>query len=183
VTPFNPGPPPQPPPRGSSPVIWFFALLGIGTLVVGGGGFAWLVSRGIAESKSAAEATKESAGPSKPRAKLPSVERQVPQHALSLLDGCSNDDLLTLRGGIDGAIEIGAPLYNAGNFAGCYHLYEGTAADLERKVGDACAGPRSALESGRARAASSSGPSAQAWAMRDAFDGLLDVIARSDSSK
>ena len=87
--------------------------------------------------------------------------------------------MTVLADGIDGAISVGAPLYNSGDFAGCYHLYEGTAADIERKLSSACSGPTRALESGRTRAASLSGPSAQAWAMRDAFDGLLDVIERS----
>ena len=187
MTPFNPGPlPPPPSPRGSNAILWLFALLGLGTILAGGGAFAYFFSRGVARGLASAnvdDAGAESSGSSKPRAKLPPAERHVPKHTLSLLDGCSAVDLDVLRSGIDDAIEVGAPLYNAGNFAGCYHMYEGTAADLERKVGAACAGPRSALEAGRTRAASSMGPSAQAWAMRDAFDGLVDVIARHDSNR
>jgi serine protease Do len=58
-------------------------------------------------------------------------------------------------------------------------MSEGTAADLERKLGPTCVGPARALAAGRTRAASLATPSAQAWAMRDAFDGLMDVISRS----
>jgi hypothetical protein len=113
-----------------------------------------------------------------PRPALPSVKRHVPSYPLSVLDGCTDGDLHAIAGGIGAAIDVGAPLYNEGNFAGCYHMYEGAAVDLERKLGPACPGPRTALDAGRARAAAKATPSAQAWAMRDVFDGLLDVIAR-----
>jgi hypothetical protein len=112
-------------------------------------------------------------------ASLPSVTRSVPHHPLSILAGCDPGDVSALSRGIDGAIQVGAPLYNSGNFAGCYHLYEGTAADLERKLSTTCTGPVEALEAGRTRAASLHDPAAQAWAMRDAFDGLIEVLERA----
>jgi hypothetical protein len=76
------------------------------------------------------------------------------------------------------AVEVGAPLYNDGNFAACYHVYEGAAADAERRLGSGCWGPKRALKAGRNKAAKLSDSAAQAWAMRDAFDGLMDVIER-----
>lgn len=179
---FNPAPPPPPRSPGSTNlVILLLAFVGLGVLLVIGGALAWGISRGFERSREAAVASSASAPT--PTGKLPPVERRVPHHALSILEGCSADDVRLLASGIDGAIDVGAPLYNAGNFAGCYHMYEGTAADLERKLGGTCTGPQRALEAGRVRAASLATPSAQAWAMRDTFDGLVDVIARSEDDK
>jgi serine protease Do len=108
----------------------------------------------------------------------PRLERHVPRHALTLLKGCSAETHETITRSLAAAIEVGAPLYNGGDFAACYHVYEGAALDLTRRLPKACAGPKRALSQGRERAAKLSEPSAQAWAMRDAFDGLLEVIAR-----
>jgi serine protease Do len=105
-------------------------------------------------------------------------ERKVPKHKLSLMTGCDAEATAMLGHGISGAIEVGASLYNQGNFAACYHVYEGAAQDLERRLPKRCSGPKRALAEGRARAAKLDDPSAQAWAMRDAFDGLIDVIQR-----
>ena len=52
------------------------------------------------------------------------------------------------------------------------------ASDLERKLGASCQRPAKTLADGRKRAARLADPSEQAWAMRDTFDGLLDVIRR-----
>jgi hypothetical protein len=109
---------------------------------------------------------------------LPRVKRSVPRHALSLLRGCSEGDLLVLAKTMDGAIQVGSPLYNQGDFASSYHVYAGAALDMERRLGAACKGPRQALAEGRRKAAALDDTAAQAWAMRDAFDGLLDVILR-----
>jgi hypothetical protein len=109
---------------------------------------------------------------------LPAVQRSVPKHDLKLLAGCSDDDLLMAARTIAEAIDVGAPVYNQQHFAACYHVYEGAAADVERRLPTACAGPKRALREGRQRAQKLSEPSAQAWALRDAFDGLLDVIER-----
>ncbi len=112
-------------------------------------------------------------------AALPPVERHVPSHGTSILNGCSPADIDLVVDGIGSAIEVGAPLYNAGDFAGCYHLYDGAASDLERQLPASCAGPKEALAKGQARASAAKTPSAQAWAMRDAFDGILDVTRRA----
>ena len=79
---------------------------------------------------------------------------------------------------IGDAIETGAPLFNAGKADACYHVYDGAASDLSRRLPAACKGPVKALSDAQKRAAGLSDASPQAWAMRDAFDGLLDVIAR-----
>lgn len=106
------------------------------------------------------------------------VVRKVPQLKLSALDGCNPAALDLVLQTIGEAIEVGAPLYNSGNHSGCYHIYEGAAADLDRKLPRSCKGPSEVLKAGRARAASLHTPTEQAWAMRDAFDGLISVIVR-----
>jgi len=113
-----------------------------------------------------------------PGPKLPAVKRAVPAHPISLLDGCSKSDLDTVEDRIDSAIHVGAPLYNDGDFAGCYQTYELTAQTIEQNLPKSCKGPTSALKAGRELAAKQKTPAEQAWAMRDTFDGLLDVIDR-----
>jgi hypothetical protein len=110
--------------------------------------------------------------------KLPSIHREVPHHDLKLLAGCSDGDLERAGRLIGEAIEVGAPVYNEQHFAACYHVYEGAALDLEKRLPAACKGPKKAMHDGRARAEKLDDPSAQAWAMRDAFDGLVEVIER-----
>jgi hypothetical protein len=114
------------------------------------------------------------AGPSHPRRK---VRREIPNHDLTLLDGCTDDDLRKIRDAIGEAIDVGAPLYNEGNASACYRIYEGTALDLQRRM-KSCPGPRHALLDGVKKAAKTSDASARAWRMRDAFDGVIDVIER-----
>jgi hypothetical protein len=110
--------------------------------------------------------------------KLPRVQRAIPQHTLALLTGCSDDDLRLIGVAILKAIDVGAPLYNDGNFAACYHIYEGASLDIDRRLSKKCRGPKKALETGRKKAAKLDDPAAQAWAMRDSFDGLMEVISR-----
>jgi hypothetical protein len=106
------------------------------------------------------------------------AKRNVPHHPLALLDGCSTDAQKLVVRMLGEAIETGAPLYNEGKTAACYHVYDGTTSDLLRHLPPACRGPLKALGDAQKRAAALADSSAQAWALRDAFDGLLDVIAR-----
>jgi len=112
------------------------------------------------------------------RAQMPNVKRDIPHHPLSSLKGCDSTRIALIAHSLENAIQVGAPLYNRGDFASCYHVYEGAALDLERKLGASCRSPQKALADGRKRAASLKASHAQAWAMRDAFDGLLEVIQR-----
>jgi serine protease Do len=109
---------------------------------------------------------------------MPHVARDVPHHPLKVLDGCSDDDQKLILISLGEAIQVGAPLYNGGNFAACFHVYEGAALDIDRKLPAACKGPKKALADGRKKADTLTDPAAQAWAMRDAFDGLAEVIHR-----
>jgi hypothetical protein len=144
-----------------------------------------LVSRREAELSEARQAAASSAGGSEassrsdPHPELPSVTRHVPRHALRVLEGCSNANLATVADVLGDAIEEGAPLYNDGDFAGCYQAYLVASLKLEHRLPTACAGPSHALADGRTKADGLDPVSAKAWAMRDAFDGLLEVIARS----
>ena len=106
------------------------------------------------------------------------ARRNVPALSVRILEGCSRGSIDLMTKALAAAIDIGAALYDDGNFAGCYHIYEGAASDLERRLGTTCQRPARTLADGRKRAARLNDPSDQAWAMRDTFDGLLDVIRR-----
>jgi serine protease Do len=108
----------------------------------------------------------------------PAVKRQIPKHALSVLDGCKPDSIGLMVESIHSAINVGAPLYNDGDYASCYHVYEGAALDIERKLGPSCKKATRALAAGRKKASTLRESHEQAWALRDAFDGLLDVVER-----
>jgi hypothetical protein len=108
----------------------------------------------------------------------PPVERNVPHHPLSLLDGCSGDAQRLIAQMVSDAIGVGAPLYNQGNHEACYHVYDGAASDLTRKLPPSCRGPARALSDAQRRATALPNATVQAWALRDAFDGLMDVLER-----
>lgn len=114
---------------------------------------------------------------------LPRIKREVPVHDLTLLAGCTDQDLERAARIVGEAIDVGAPVYNHRHFAACYHIYEGAALDVEKQLPTACSGPKKAMRDGRARAQKLDDPSAQAWAMRDAFDGLIEVIVRRMGNK
>ena len=76
--------------------------------------------------------------------------------------------------GITKAIRVGAPVYNQGNHEACFRIYEGAATQLEQS--SSCLGVRRALGNGLLKAGEKTDYTAKAWAMRDAFDGLLKVM-------
>lgn len=117
---------------------------------------------------------------SAPQATGGRIERRVPHHDLAILDGCSDDSLTRVVDELSQAIGAGAPLYNQGNHEACYRIYEGTAMRLEREL--ACPGLRDALGQGLLRASTLDGFTAKAWAMRDAFDGMLEVVSRKSGA-
>jgi hypothetical protein len=117
-----------------------------------------------------AEATK--------RETLPSIKREIPHHDVKLLAGCAEGDLERAARIMAEAIDVGAPVYNKGHFAACYRIYEGAALDIEKRLPTVCPGPKKAMRDGRLKAQKLDEPHLQAWAMRDAFDGLMEVILR-----
>ena len=112
------------------------------------------------------------------RPRLGERVRNIPDHPVSFIAGCKSDDLASIAAEVQGAINKGAPIYNRGDPETCFRLYEGAALRLVRDLPTACKGGRSALEDGIQRAAGIESFDDKAWAMRDAFDGLLDVIDR-----
>ena len=113
------------------------------------------------------------------QAESPQVTRNIPHHPLGALNGCSAAQKTLIFKTLQDAIEVGAPLYNEGKIAACYQIYEGAAADLTQRLAASCVGPKRALSEGRQRAAKLDDPGAQAWAMRDSFDGMLELLERS----
>jgi serine protease Do len=107
------------------------------------------------------------------------IHRKVPMHPITLLDGCSQKDVEDVVNAIGEAIQNGAPLYNTGTPAGfeaCFRIYEGTALKYEKDA--ACPGVRGAFGDGLLRASSLASYKEKAWAMRDTFDGLINVSER-----
>jgi hypothetical protein len=106
------------------------------------------------------------------------VERKAVRLPATVLDGCGNDAQKLIVQMLGSAIEAGAPLYNEKKPDACYHIYDGASSDLLRKLPPACKGPAKVIGDAQKHAASLPDASAQAWAMRDSFDALLDAIAR-----
>jgi hypothetical protein len=115
--------------------------------------------------------------PPRRTARHPQVSRQVPDHPLTMLDKCSTKNLQDTFEAIERAIQLGAPIYNRGEYEACYVVYRNTAKTLEQDK-EMCRGIRDALGQGLLRASSEDDPASQAWAMRDAFDGLLAVMQK-----
>jgi serine protease Do len=103
--------------------------------------------------------------------------RQVPNHPLSMLDGCSPDQVTEVVQAISEAISLGAPVYNRGEHEACFVIYRKVAEKYEANA-KVCKGVRDAFGQGLLRAETLEDFTAKAWAMRDTFDGLLDVIER-----
>ena len=166
-----------PPARGVPVFVWVIVA---GTVLVVGLAvtFAIGIAVGARAGTHAAAGAEPSVG-SRSGPALPSPRRDVPTHDVAILDGCSEADLDLIERRIGEAIELGAPTYNSGDFQGCFSTYERTARDLETRLPTSCRGPTKALASGRAKAATQVRASDKAWAMRDAFDGMLDVIDRA----
>ncbi len=109
----------------------------------------------------------------------PKQRRKRASLAPSTLDGCTGDAQKLIVHMVSDAIDAGAPLFNAGNTSACYHVYDGAASDLARKLPPSCKGPSRTLAEAQKRAAGLGDPSAQAWAMRDAFDALIEVVMKN----
>jgi hypothetical protein len=105
-------------------------------------------------------------------------KRHVPALSPRVLDGCGAQPIALLLRGIGDAVDVGATFYNEGNAVACYHVYEGAAIDLQRQISLTCPKAARVLGDARRRAAEMSNPSDRAWALRDAFDSLLDAIKK-----
>jgi S1-C subfamily serine protease len=106
----------------------------------------------------------------------PPIQRAVPDHPLTLLDGCTDQQIIDVVQAISDAIDVGAPLYNRGDIEACFRIYEGTSSKLEHDP--PCPGVGKAFGDGLLRASTLATYKEKAWAMRDTFDGLIDVAKR-----
>jgi serine protease Do len=106
-----------------------------------------------------------------------SRQRSVPTHPLTLLEGCAADSVEDIALAIVQAIQMGAPAYNQGDPASCYRLYARTAERLILERTD-CPGAQTALREGLQQCERLDDVDSRAWALRDTFDGLLQVIDR-----
>jgi hypothetical protein len=102
------------------------------------------------------------------------IQHKVPKLSVKALQRCTDADLIKAFREIGKAIKLGAPLYNQGKHEACFRIYEGTAMRLERELD--CPVLRDTLGQGLLRASTKKSFSAKAWAMRDAFDGIIKVI-------
>lgn len=109
--------------------------------------------------------------------KQPKIQRNVPVFDVKMLDDCTMEQIKVAYMGVAQAISLGAPLYNQGNHEACFKIYEGASLDLEKNLAG-CAAVKQALSDGRTRAQGLGSWTEKAWAMRDAFDGLLAVIEK-----
>ncbi len=110
------------------------------------------------------------------------LHRDIPHHPRSLLNQCPAPQQRRLIEAIARAIDVGAPLYNQGNVEACYRIYEGAALEIQRTTPQ-CPGPKRALADGLSEAAGRPDWSGKAWAMRDAFDGLIAVVVGDEATK
>ncbi len=104
------------------------------------------------------------------------IVRKIPNHDISVFDGCNVDEIEEVIRQIGETIENGAPLYNEGKHEACFRIYEGTAVKFEHDA--PCAGVRVAFGDGLLRASGLKTPKEKAWALRDTFDGLIDAAKR-----
>ena len=102
---------------------------------------------------------------------------KVPCHETTVLDGCTPDQVAGVYLSIQQAIEIGAKAYNAGHHEACFNIYRDVAAKAEADKA-MCKGIRDAFDVGLRKAETRGNFKDKAWDMRDAFDGLLNVIER-----
>jgi serine protease Do len=109
------------------------------------------------------------------------IVRKVPRHDLTIFEGCTDKQVEEAVQSIGQAIESGAPLYNSGNHEACYRIYEGTSMRFERESG--CKGVREAFGAGLLRSSTVDSFTEKAWALRDTFDGLLEVAIRHADSR
>lgn len=105
------------------------------------------------------------------------LRRAVPSHRLSVLESSSAFGLQNVVVAIDEALNVGALAYNTGDSTACYQIYEQVALHLIRARGD-CPGVLQALREGLQRASEEESDSARAWALRDTFDGIVDLVQR-----
>jgi len=107
-----------------------------------------------------------------------SVVRDVAVYDVTFLAGCTPAELALADASIRGAIRRGIPLFNSGDTAGCFQVYRDTALSVRGALPETCSGPRAALWQGIQRADQLATPGEKAYALRDAFDALINVMTK-----
>jgi serine protease Do len=112
----------------------------------------------------------------------PHLPHQTQHYPLSVLQQCGTVELSSIAVNLSMAISNGAPLYNAGNAEGCYLLYAGMIGEIDRRTAG-CTAAKQALRQSLSVADAQNNPLDKAWALRNAFDGLIDAILRRQGSR
>ncbi|HEU4615576.1 MAG TPA: S1C family serine protease [Kofleriaceae bacterium] len=124
-----------------------------------------------------AKATKDSESPEAEQ-DIP-IHRVIPDHPITIWNGCSEKDMEEVLRSVGDAIAIGAPLYNRNTpegYEACFRVYEGTALKYEKDA--PCKGVHAAFGDGLLRAQSLGSFKEKAWALRDTFDGLIKAFEK-----
>ena len=103
----------------------------------------------------------------------PEVERNIPSYDVSILKNCSDEQIRDTFIGIQEAIDLGAPVYNRGEYEACFVVYRNAAQRISPAT---CPDLRKALKKGIRNAEIEEDSANKAWALRDAFDGILVAI-------
>jgi hypothetical protein len=91
------------------------------------------------------------------------------------LPGNVCSDSTAIRKIIDDAIELGAPIYNAGFHIGCYRIYEWAAYKIVYVYGNNCKEVEKILKAAIEKSHGDYSDTEKAWLMRIAFDKILGV--------
>jgi hypothetical protein len=108
-------------------------------------------------------------------------ERPLPLSAFAkeldatLLDGCSGEEVKLVVSQIADALSLGVPQYNKGDHQACFDTYQGAALKLVGAL-KGCQRVRETLLAGVTSANRADTPSDKAWAMRHAFDRVLNAF-------
>ena len=90
---------------------------------------------------------------------------------------CSDSD--AIKKIIADAIELGAPIYNAGLHIGCYRIYEWAAYKILYMYGSSCKEVEKILKKAVDKSHSDYSDTEKAWLMRAAFDMILGEPTRT----
>ena len=103
--------------------------------------------------------------------KPPEPEYERIGFAADVYAACTPDQIDDISKDIAQAIDLGAPLYNAGNIEACFRIYEGLATKIEHD--SACKGARRVFGDVLLQSQSSQSFAEKAWFMRYTFDGWV----------
>lgn len=96
------------------------------------------------------------------------------------MDKCA--DSFAIEKIIGDAIELGAPIYNAGLHLGCYRIYEWAAYKILYVYGSSCSKVETILKTAIERSHGDYSDIEKAWMMRAAFDKILGVPTKTGNA-